>query len=227
MKRILKNWSLFEILMLLINPTITMVVGIILKNDIISIITSTFGIIGVLCCAKGLVIGQGICLFVAILYSIVSFKNEFYGEVIIYVFYMIPMYIFAIVNWLKHKDKKTESVKIYSVKLKEWLVIIPVTAVAFVLFYFMLKALNTSELIVSTLSLIDNVFAMYLLARRSKYGFISYIVNDIILIILWGIPVMRGDLSLVTMMIYPIMNLINDVYAVVSWTKLQKLQINS
>lgn len=90
--------------------------------------------------------------------------------------------------------------------------------------YFLLKALNTNELIVSTLSIVDNIFAVYLLARRSKYGFISYIINDLILIALWGIPVIQGNWLLLPMLINPIVNLINDTYGVINWTRMQKSQ---
>ena len=81
-----------------------------------------------------------------------------------------------------------------------------------------------NELIVSTLSVVDNIFAVYLLTRRSKYGFVSYIVNDLILIVLWGIPIIQGNLLLLAMLINPIVNLINDTYGVINWTQIQKKQ---
>lgn len=85
--------------------------------------------------------------------------------------------------------------------------------------------MNTNELFISTLSIVDNIFAIYLLARRSKYGFVSYIINDLILIVLWGIPVISGNLLLFPMMLNPLANLINDIYGVVYWSKMQKNQL--
>lgn len=219
-----KDWSGFELILLFVNPLIVLIVGIIFKNDALTIITSVGGIIGVCLSAKGLAIGQVIGLIIAILYSIVSYTNAFYGEMLIYLVYMSPMYIWSIVSWIRHKNKKTESVEVYTIKWKEW-VVVGVSAVAvFIGFYFLLKALNTNELIVSTLSVVDNLFAVYLLARRSKYGFVSFIVNDVILIVLWGIPVIQGNLLLLAMLFNPIMNLISDIYGVVNWTKMQKKQ---
>ena len=171
-----------------------------------------------------MVVGQFLGIAIVVLYSIVSYINGYYGEMIIYIVIMLPMYVWGIVEWIRHKNKQTESVEVNSIKAKEWLMVSAVSVVAFVGFYFLLKALNTNELIVSTLSVVDNVFAVYLLARRSKYGFVSYIVNDLILIVLWGLPVIAGNLLVVPMLMNPIVNLINDIYGVVNWSRMQKTQ---
>lgn len=95
---------------------------------------------------------------------------------------------------------------------------------AFIGIYFLLKAFNTSQLFISSLSVIDSLFAIYLGIRRSKYSFYFYVVNDLILIALWGIPVISGSLILLPMVFNPIINLINDMYGIHNWKKLEKIQ---
>ena len=224
MKKLFKDWSVFEIILLITSPLIVLLVGIIFKSEVLTMITSIVGIICALLLAKGLVLGQFFGIAIVILYSIVSYKNGFYGEMLIYLIIMLPMYIWGIIEWLKHKNRETKSVEVNSIKWKEWLIVAICSVVVFIGFYFLLEALNTKELIVSTLSVVDNIFAVYLLARRSKYGFVSYIVNDLILIVLWGIPIIQGNLLLLAMLINPIVNLINDTYGVVNWTKIQRKQ---
>ena len=224
MKKLFKDWSILELILLFVGPAIALTVGIVFKSDILTISAAIVGIICALLLAKGLVLGQFFGIAIVVLYSIVSYKNGFYGEMMIYILIMLPMYIWSIVEWSKHKNKETESVEINSIKPKEWAIVSICALAIFVGFYFLLKALNTNELIISTLSVVDNIFAIYLLARRSKYGFVSYIVNDLILIVLWGIPVIQGNLLLMAMLINPFINLINDIYGVVNWSKLQKTQ---
>ena len=48
---------------------------------------------------------------IVVLYSIVSFKNGYYGEVIIYLCIMLPMYITGIISWIRHQNKETNDVK--------------------------------------------------------------------------------------------------------------------
>ena len=173
MKNIFKNWTLFEIILLTVSPLIVLTVGIIFKSDALTIITSIVGIICALLLAKGLVLGQFFGIAIVVLYSIVSYKNRYYGEMLIYLAIMFPMYIWGIIEWLKHKNGETKSVEVNSIKWKEWLLVAICALFSFIAFYFLLKALNTSQLIISTLSVVDNIFAVYLLARRSKYGFVS------------------------------------------------------
>lgn len=224
MKKLFKNWNIFEIFLLVASPIIVLVVGIVFKSDALTIITSFVGIIGVLFVAKGLVLGQFLGLAVVVPYSLVSYFNGFYGEMIIYLLIMLPMYVWSIVVWSKHKNGETKSVEVNSIKWKEWLIFTLCSVFVFTGFYFLLKALNTNELFVSTLSVAASIFAVYLLARRSKYGFVSYIINDIILIVLWGISVFEGNLYLLAMLINPIVNFINDIYGFINWNILQRKQ---
>lgn len=85
-----------------------------------------------------------------------------------------------------------------------------------------LKSLNTNELVVSTLSMLASLMANYLIVRRNKYSFLFYIINDIILVILWGIPVLKGDFSLIPLLMDPILLLISDSYGLKNWNKNEK-----
>ena len=94
----------------------------------------------------------------------------------------------------------------------------------FVGIYFLLDAFNTNELIVSTISVLASLLAIYLQIRRSRFSFSFYMINDIILIVLWGIPVINGNMILLPMVCNPIINFINDSYGFYNWKKLEKEQ---
>lgn len=134
------------------------------------------------------------------------------------------MYIIGIISWIRHKNKDTNTVQINKIKLKEWIIVFIVSVIAFIGIYYLLKLFNTKELFISSLSVIDSLFAIYLGVRRSKYSFCFYVVNDLILIILWGLPVIGGSLILLPMVFNPTINLINDIYGIYNWKKLEKIQ---
>ena len=62
-----------------------------------------------------------------------------------------------------------------------------------------------------------SLYAIHLQIRRSKYSFSFYLVNDIILITLWGIPVVHGEYFLFPMLLNPTINFINDIYGFYKW----------
>ena len=226
MMKLFKDWTDFEKVLLFGSIIVVSLVGIFFKSDLLTTSCSIVGIITALLLAKGKNLGQVFGLLITILYSIVSFKNKYYGEVLIYALLMLPMYVIGIITWINHKNEKTNSVEINSIKKKEWIIVSFVFALVFVGIYYLLKAFNTNELIVSTISVLASLFAVYLQIRRSKYSFSFYIVNDIILMFLWGIPVVRGSFILFPMLLNPTINLINDTYGFYNWKKTEKIQKN-
>ena len=226
MKNILKNWTKLENSLLFGSIIIVSLIGIIYKSDLLTISCSIVGIITALLLAKGKNLGQVFGVLITILYSIVSFKNKFYGEVFIYIFLMLPMYIVGIISWMKHQNKVTNSVEINKIANREWIIIFIATVIIFIAVYFLLKIFNTSEILVSTFSVIASIFAVYLQIRRSRFSFYFYVINDLILIILWGIPVVKGNFLLLPMLFNPIINLINDSYGIINWRNLEKIQKN-
>ncbi len=137
---------------------------------------------------------------------------------------MFPMYIIGIVSWFRHKNKETDSVEVNKISKKEWIIVAIVFVGIFVGIYYLLKAFNTNELVVSTISVLASLFAIYLQIRRSRFSFSFYMINDIILMVLWGIPVISGNLLLLPMVLNPIINFINDSYGFYNWKKLEKEQ---
>ena len=174
--------------------------------------------------AKGKNLGQVFGIVITILYSIVSFNNKFYGEVIIYLFMMFPMYIIGIISWFRHKNKETDSFEVNKISKKEWIIVAVIFIAVFVGIYYLLKAFNTNELVVSTISVLASLFAIYLQIRRSRFSFSFYMINDIILMVLWGIPVISGNMILLPMFLNPIINFINDSYGFYNWRKLENQQ---
>lgn len=224
MKKIFKDWTLFEKILLFGSIFLVSATGVIFKSDILTTMCSLVGIITVLLLAKGKNLGQVFGLLIVILYSIVSFKNRYYGEVIIYLCIMFPMYIIGIISWLNHQNKETNTVTVNTIKTKEWVIVSIGSIISFVGIYFLLKSFNTNQLFISSLSVIDSLFAIYLGIRRSKYSFYFYVINDLILITLWGIPCITGKIFLIPMLMNPVINLVNDIYAIYNWKRLEKIQ---
>lgn len=226
MKKFLKSWTKFEIILVLTSITSIIMCGIIFKSWIIAIASSIASILTSMLQAKGRIESQFVSILDCIIYSYVSYRSQYYGEVIFYILIMLPMAIIGIISWITHKNEKTDTVEVNEIKLKEWIILIFISIVAFMGLYNLLKYFNTSELLVSTFSMIASLLAIYLLVRRSKYCFIFYILNDIILIILWGLPIISGDLSLIPMIIVPIELLISDIYGSFNWNKIEEEQTN-
>ena len=100
------------------------------------------------------------------------------------------------------------------------------TAAVTTVFYFVLGALHTANLIVSTVSVATSFFAASLTVLRSPFYALAYTANDVVLIVLW-IAATRTDISSLPMVFCFVMFLANDLYGLYSWLRMQRQQAQS
>ena len=197
------------------------------NTDYITLTTSLIGATSLIFIAKGNVIGQIICVGFSVFYGVVSYYNRYYGEMITYLCMSMPIQIASIVTWLRNPSKGGHSeVKVNTIRGKEYglLCLLAVTITA--AFYFILRALNTNELIVSTVSVTTSFVAAYLTMRRSEYYGLAYGANDIVLIVLWSISTYK-NIQYLPMVICFVIFLVNDVYGFVNWKRTKRRQQES
>lgn len=219
----LRGWNLFEKLFLIIGTLVAVVVTIIFKATWVDLGFTLLYFWTAILLAKGKFACYIIGIISTFFYAYDSFVNVYYGEVIISMCCTLPLMIVGLVNWIKHQDKDN-TVIIKDVSKKELIVLLTSQAVLFMGYYYMLKVFNTNNLLISTFSVVASVIASYLTARRSEHGFIGFIINDVVLIGLWGLPIIQGNLSIMTVALCPVLLLINDIYGVYNWRRIKSEQ---
>ncbi len=218
-----KGWTIFEKLFLIIGTITAFVLTFLFKGTWVDLGYTLLYFWTALLLAKGKYSCYIIGIISTFFYAFVSYSNSYYGEVIIAVCCTLPLMIVGLVNWLKHQDN-TNTVVIKEISKKELIIVLFSQAVMFIGYYYLLKVFNTNNLLVSTFSIVASIIATYLTASRSEYGFIGFIINDIILITLWSIPVVNGDHNLIPVLLCPVLLLINDIYGVYNWKKIKNKQ---
>jgi nicotinamide mononucleotide transporter len=219
----LKTWTKFEKGFLILGTMIAIILTFVFKGTWIDLGYTLLYFWTALLLAKGKYACYIIGIISTFFYAYVSYTNNYFGEVIISMCCTLPLMIVGLVNWLKHQDD-TNTVVIKDITKKELIIILLSQAVLFGGYYYLLKVFNTSNVLVSTFSIVASLIATYLTARRSEYGFIGFIINDLILILLWGIPVLTGNLAIIPVVLCPVLLLINDIYGAYNWRKIKKGQ---
>lgn len=193
------------------------------SSDFVSLIGSIIGITSLIFLAKGYALGQVLIIIFSVFYGIVSFYNNYYGEMITYLCMTAPMAVVALIEWIKHPYKDTKEVAVSKIS-KHHLCLIPLSSILMTaIFYFILKALGNASLIISTLSITTSFIAAYLTAIRSPYYALGYACNDIVLIVLWTIASLN-NIDNIPMIACFVMFFVNDMYGFYSWKKMEKRQ---
>ncbi|MBQ8613423.1 MAG: nicotinamide mononucleotide transporter [Ruminiclostridium sp.] len=184
---------------------------------------SLVGVTALIFVAKGYVTGQVLTVVFSVLYGIISFFSQYYGEMITYLCMTAPMAVMSIISWARHPYKDSKEVEVSHLSPKKIIVMIILTAIVTAVFYFVLKALHNASLIISTISVATSFIAVYLTFLRSPYYALGYAANDIVLIILWIIAGIE-DISRLPMVMCFIMFLVNDLYGFYNWRKMRNRQ---
>ena len=194
------------------------------EKDYFALLSSLVGVTALIFTAKGNPFGQVLMIIFCIMYGIISYSFEYYGEVLTYVFMTGPMAVYALISWLKNPyENNRAEVKVEKICKKEVFFMFLLSLVVTAIFYFVLQAFGTKNLFVSTLSVTTSFIAVYLTARRSPFYALAYTANDVVLIILWTIATIKDPSYASTLACFCVF-LSNDIYGFISWRRMEKRQ---
>lgn len=220
-----KYFSAGEIWLWLVSVSIIVVSFLLFdRKSYITMITSLIGATALSFNAKGNPIGQLLMVIFGVIYGLISYSFGYYGEMLTYMGMTVPMALIAFISWIRNPylGNRAET-KVDSLKKGEIWFMIFLTSVVTILFYLILKALNTPNLVPSTLSVATSFAAVYLTFRRNPYFALVYAANDVVLIVLWIMAAME-DISYLSVIFCFFMFLINDIYGFVSWKRMRVRQ---
>lgn len=224
-RKYFKDWNLFEKIFLIVGLSISVLSSIIFNGSIIDTLYTSLYLITALLMSKGKVECYFVGFVSVFFYGIVSYNQGYYGELLITAFLTFPIMIIGIISWLRHQDRENDVVIISSLSKRETLIAFLSQPILFAGYYFLLKIFNTDLLILSSLSIVTSVLASYFEARRSELSLFCYIANDLIIITLWLIPIItKGQIELISVVVGPVLLLINDIYGSINWNKIKKIQ---
>ena len=194
------------------------------NGDLLTLAASLIGVTSLIFAAKANPIGQVLMIAFSLLYGVISYSSAYYGEMITYLGMTMPMSVIALVSWIRHPfgDNRAE-VKVNRISKREVAFMFALTAVITFAFYFILAALSTAQLPLSTVSVATSFAAVYLTFRRDPRYALAYAANDIVLIVLWILQTAL-NLAYLSVVICFCAFFANDIYGYSNWKHLERRQ---
>ena len=141
------------------------------RREYLTLAASLVGVTALIFCAKGNPAGQALMILFSAMYGVISFTFAYYGEMMTYLGMSAPMAVFSLVSWLRNPyEGKRSEVKVSALGAAETVCIFVLSAVVTLVFYFILRALGTANLLPSTLSVTTSFLAVCLTFRRLCRG---------------------------------------------------------
>ena len=192
--------------------------------DPLTLIAALVGVTSLIFAAKGNVWAQILMVIFSILYGIISFHFRYWGEMITYLGMTMPMAVWSTITWLRNPSTGNESeVAIQALTKKHLTGLLISGALVTGIFYYILKALATPNIVFSTISILTSFFAAALTMLRSSYYAVWYAANDIVLIVLWVLASLDNPAYIPVVVNFGIF-FFNDMYGFVSWKRREVLQ---
>jgi nicotinamide mononucleotide transporter len=151
---------------------------------------------------------------------VLSWQNNFYGEVIENLFYFVTM-IWGIYVWKKNEvtnEDGTEDVLAKKFTIPQWIASIAGTVVATIGMGYCLTKIGSAQAYTDAATNVMAIFAQLLMVRRYREQWIWWLVIDLFCIKMWFIA---GNWSMVVMYIFWTAN---TIYGYINWSKLNKEQ---
>lgn len=192
-------------------------------RDALTLIASLVGLTSLILNARGEVLGQMLMVLFSLLYGVISYSFRYYGEMITYLGMTMPIAAAAVVSWMRHPFKDSAEVAVRPLRKKEAAVLLLLTAGVTWVFYYILQAFGTANLVLSTLSVATSFLGASLTFLRSPYYALGYASNDVVLIVLWILASAQNPAYLPMILCF-FMFLINDLYGYAAWKRMQRRQ---
>ena len=155
----------------------------------------------------------------SILYGIISYRFRYWGEMITYLGMALPMAVWSAITWLRHPSGSDGSeVEIQILHRTQLLCVGSASVVVTFVFYLILDALDTPNIVFSTISVVTSFLAAALTMLRSSDYALGYAANDLVLIVLWTLASLENPAYIPVVVNFTIF-FFNDMYGFISWKR--------
>lgn len=186
--------------------------------DLLTLVAACVGITSLIFAAKGNVWAQVLMIVFSILYGIISWRFHYWGEMITYLGMTLPMAVWSTYTWLKNPAANGNEVAIQKLTTKHIAGLAFFGVITTAVFYLILRALDTPNILFSTISITTSFLAAALTMLRTSYYALGYAANDLVLIVLWMLASIQNPMYIPVAVNFVVF-FFNDMYGFVNWKK--------
>lgn len=191
-KEFVKN-NLLNLIAFFIGLVALLTLSIVFKSDVLTIIYTIFFLTYLFSTCSKLWVAPIFGIASVGLYIAVSVLSKNWGEVIFNCLFVLPILFFSVWQYLKNRSKEGVYVSQNKISIKEFLIFVACNFVFCVALFFALNALKTPYTILATVCFFFCAIPNYLQLRRDRRMFYFYLLANVFLILLWLMPLIRGE----------------------------------
>lgn len=222
MKNFIKNelsgWKKWEVSWLMIACAIITGLSIYWQDTLMGIISSTTGVACVVCTGKGKLSAYLFGLVNSVLYAIISFNAQLYGETMLNAIYYVPMQFVGFYVWNKHMNSKTKEVEKRHMDMKGRLLLLIAMIASTVVYGLFLRSIGDAMPFVDSFTTVSSVIAMIISVKMFAEQWWIWVAVDIFSVYMWWCNFKTGGDNMATLLMWTVY-LGNAIIMLVKWEK--------
>lgn len=197
---------------------LTIAISIYVQDSKIALISAICGISYTILAGKGKVSCYFIGMVGTVCYCYLSYKNGFWGNLLLYALYYFPMEIIGIFKWIKHLKKDKQEIIKTKLSKKEKIIYFLMAIIFSILLSFILKNAGGKTPVIDSITTVFSIIGQLLMVKRCiEQWYIWFIVN-LLSLIMWIIAYINGSNCLATVIMWLVYWLLT-FYFYYTWTK--------
>lgn len=212
----LAGWKPWEILWTAISTITILSLSIHCNESLVGIIMAITGVICVVMTGKGKVSSYIFGMVNTVLYAYIAYGAKYYGDVMLYLLYYVPMNVVGWVMWNKHISVETKEVEKKRMKGNGLVIILIGSAIGIFLYGLILKRMGGSLPFADGLTTVLSVVAQILCVKRYMEQWVLWIIINVVSVFMWIMAFINGGESVATLIMWSIY-LINAIFMFVKW----------
>lgn len=217
-KKEFQNFGKYERIFFPLVILMIIAISIFLKDSKIALLSAICGISYTILAGKGRIS----CYFIGITgtfcYCYLSFINGFYGNLLLYALYYLPMEIIGIFKWKKHLKKEKQEIEKTSLTNKERTIYLACGLFLTSLLSVILQISGDSKPILDASTTVFSIFGQLLTVKRCiEQWYIWFFVN-LLSLIMWIYAYINGSNCFATVLMW-FVYLILAIYFLRNWQK--------
>ena len=196
----------------------TIFVSVVIGDNKIALISALCGMSYTILAGKGKISCYFIGMIGTFCYSFIAFKNGFYGNLVLYMLYYLPMEIIGILKWRKHLKKEVREIIKTRLSNKDRLIYTAIVVVLSVCLSFILKLFNGSTpFLDGTVTVLSIVGQLLTVKRCVEQWYVWFVVN-LLSLVMWIFAYINGSNCFATIIMWAVY-LVLSVYFLQVWKR--------
>ena len=228
MKELLRNevsgWKRIEVTWLILACTVITALSLYWGDTLMGIISSITGVLSVVCTGKGKLSAYVFGLVNSVLYAIISYRANLYGETMLNALYYVPMQFIGFYVWSKNMNIETHEVNKKRMKWFGRFILLIAIIVSTYLYGLLLSYLGDAMPFVDSFTTVSSVIAMIVSVKMFAEQWWIWVAVDVFSVYMWYCDFSSGSDNIATLLMW-VIYLGNAIIMLVKWEKESRKEI--